>query len=156
MMQVRVGTWMITECVMQRKRQRRCDRCSECYSSIGVSCQNQKSLRKYRSTWKGMVWRRCVCVRLQCWFNNCPNLDVTNMVLHVLPLCLIFPSYLSVLWDKWMSLLNEGGECGSVTSGSTSRHISTGGGISNHGQAFFQRPPANTRPTSSMLYSCRG
>ena len=60
MQQVWVMTWKISEWVMQWKRKRRCERCSEWYSSIWVSSVNLYSVRKYMSIWKGLWCRRWV------------------------------------------------------------------------------------------------
>ena len=138
------------------------DTVSEWYSSIGVSCANQKSVRKYISTWQGLVWRWWVCEIAWWRLENYPYWDVPNMVIHVARFVwystVISLCYGTSEWVCWMRVgsVHERGECGSVTSGSTSGHSSTGGVMCDHGQTSFQRPPANTLPTSSMLYSCRG
>ena len=59
--QVRVGTWKISESVIQRKRHRWRVIWSELYSSIEVSSVNLYSVRKNKSHWKGVLWRRWMC-----------------------------------------------------------------------------------------------
>ena len=83
-----------------------------------------------------------------------------NKVVEVRKLCLLFSMIIRVASRTTEcveacrgSVSGDGGKDRLL---SWSRQISNGSGVSDDGHAFFPRPPAYTRPTSSMLYSCRG